>query len=154
MKKIVYCYLVILLLLSNFLLAQDTLQTSELQRGDLKLIVTGFDNNKGNVKIILFNSKESYSDKKDKKSGYKYVITNIHKNKSEYIFKKIPFGEYAIKLYHDENENNKIETNFLGIPKEGYGFSNNVMGKFGPPGFDKAKFIFNSDSLNIGIKIR
>ena len=67
---------------------------------------------------------------------------------------KIPFGEYAIKAFHDEDRDDEIDMNFLGIPVESYGFSNNVRGIFGPPSFDKAKFLFNVDSLAIEIKLR
>ena len=45
--------------------------------------------------------------------------------------------------YNDENSNNRLDTNFIGIPKESYGFSNNKLGMFGPPDYDEVKFDFN-----------
>lgn len=54
-------------------------------------------------------------------------------------------GKYAIRYYHDENLNGKMETNLVGKPTEGYGFSNNVTGKFGPPPFEKWIFEINAD---------
>jgi uncharacterized protein (DUF2141 family) len=57
-------------------------------------------------------------------------------------------GKYAFKYFHDENNDEKLNTNFVGIPKEGYGFSNNAKGKFGPPSFEKMIFeIKQSDTL-------
>ena len=56
-------------------------------------------------------------------------------------------GNYAIAILHDENDDGKMNTNFLGLPKEGYGFSNNVMGTFGPPTFSKASFQYNANQI-------
>jgi uncharacterized protein (DUF2141 family) len=67
---------------------------------------------------------------------------------------ELPFGEYAIKIYHDENGNDELDTNFLGIPKEGVGFSNNPSARFGEPGFDEAKFVFDSPSMTVDIEIQ
>ena len=41
-------------------------------------------------------------------------------------------GTYSIGFFIDKNDNEKLDTNFLGIPKEQFGFSNDVMGRFGP----------------------
>ena len=54
-------------------------------------------------------------------------------------------GRYAVRYYHDENQNGKMETNLVGKPTEGYGFSNNVIGKFGPPPFEKWLFEVTGD---------
>jgi len=69
------------------------------------------------------------------------------------INKILPHGEYAITLYVDSNGNKKIDKNFLGIPKEQYGFSNNVMGKMSPPTFDQAKFMVTGPVIQ-NIKLR
>ncbi len=53
---------------------------------------------------------------------------------------KVPEGTYAIALYHDENDNNRCDRNFLGIPREGFGFSNNIKPSFSAPSFQKCKF--------------
>lgn len=61
-------------------------------------------------------------------------------NKCIIIVKDLKPGKYAFKYFHDENNDKEINTNFMGIPKEGYGFSNNAKGKFGPPSFEKMIF--------------
>lgn len=53
-------------------------------------------------------------------------------------FDGLPPGRYAIAAFHDENGNGEFDTNFLGLPKEGYGFSNNAAVRFGPPSFEEA----------------
>lgn len=66
----------------------------------------------------------------------------------------LPYGNYAISLYHDENNNKKLDTNFLKIPKEPYGFSNNARGIFGPPKFKDARFSFSRAEQEIRIEVK
>lgn len=61
-------------------------------------------------------------------------------------------GEYALRLFHDENGNGKLDTNMLGIPTEGYAFSNNVYGSFGPPAFERQLFDLKRDK-RISVKM-
>ena len=82
----------------------------------------------------------------------------IDQKKSEISDKRCSFtvadlkpGKYAIRYFHDENLNGKMETNLVGKPTEGYGFSNNVIGKLGPPPFEKWLFEIRSDT-NINLK--
>ncbi len=57
---------------------------------------------------------------------------------------KIQAGNYAISVYHDINSNAKLETSFLGIPREPIGVSNNAKGFMGPPSFKDCLFNFSS----------
>ena len=65
----------------------------------------------------------------------------------------LPNGEYAISLFVDFNGNKKIDKNFFGIPREQYGFSNNVMGRMSAPTFDQAKFMVTGPTTQ-NIKLR
>jgi uncharacterized protein (DUF2141 family) len=66
----------------------------------------------------------------------------------------VPHGEYAIAVFVDVNGNGKMDKNFLGIPKEQYGFSNNVMGKMAAPSFEMAKFsVTGPTTQNIKLRI-
>ena len=67
------------------------------------------------------------------------IIEEVKTGSATYIF-DIPDGTYAIGIFVDVNYNNKMDRNFLGIPKEQYGFSNNAKGNFGPPSFEAASF--------------
>jgi uncharacterized protein (DUF2141 family) len=53
-------------------------------------------------------------------------------------FPAIPPGDYAAQAFHDENANHKMDRNFLGIPKEGFGFSRDAKIRFAPPKWDEA----------------
>ena len=61
------------------------------------------------------------------------------------VFENVEAGTYAIRYYHDENENGKMDTGTFGIPKEGYGFSNNARGFMGPPDFEDMLFGVDGD---------
>lgn len=59
----------------------------------------------------------------------------------------LPKGRYAVRIFHDENNNGKLDTNFLGIPKESWGTSNNVKAIMAPPDFKKMLFDFPTTDL-------
>lgn len=120
-------------------------------KGQIKVIIKGLRNDKGIVQVSLFNSKEGFPSKY--KKAYRITTNIINKNQSEAYFKDVPFGIYAISVLHDENENTKFETNFLGMPNEGVGSSNNVKNKFSSPSFNDAKFNFDTDNKIINIEI-
>jgi uncharacterized protein (DUF2141 family) len=67
-------------------------------------------------------------------------IVKASKNGVTVAFDDLKPGPYAVSVLHDENSNKDMDQNKIGIPKEGFGFSNNARGSFGPPSFDKAKF--------------
>ena len=67
-------------------------------------------------------------------------------------FEELCTGQYAVRLYHDENDNQKLDTNVLGIPRERYGYSNNVRGWMGEPSFEHQLFRIESDTT-ITIKL-
>ena len=69
------------------------------------------------------------------------VIGKIENNKSVIVITELKVAKYGFRYFHDENSDEVLETNWMGIPKEGFGFSNNAKGTFGPPSFKK--WIFN-----------
>lgn len=121
------------------------------ENNDIKVNITNLRNDKGHILISLFKDGIGYPDKPDK--ALKRGKVSINNKTAIMIFKGLPPGNYAIAILHDENDDLKMNTNFFGIPKEGYGFSNNVMGTFGPPGYSKAKFIHRVGS-NTMIQIK
>lgn len=103
----------------------------------LHVEVTGVEEDRGVVIIALLDSEESY-DSEDRAARSANVTPAG--GRATASFEGLPFGTYAIKVVHDANNNGRLDTNFVGIPKEPFGFSNDAMGRFGPPGFDDASF--------------
>jgi uncharacterized protein (DUF2141 family) len=89
----------------------------------------------GTVMVAIFNSEGTFLKAPAKGSGAPAV-----QNGTTIVIKDLPEGEYAFAVYHDANGNGKMDKNLLGIPTEDYAFSNNAMGKMGPPSFANAKF--------------
>jgi len=80
------------------------------------------------------------------------VNLEVNGPSATHVFLNIPAGTYAISVIQDENLDGKLTKNFLGIPKEPYGFSKNKYGMFGPPAFENVSFEVENDS-NISLTI-
>ena len=103
---------------------------------------------KGVLHLAIYSSKKVFeSDRGDEPGPQPGIVAGSIKNIDTEVYKEtfeIPAGTYAVGYYVDVNENEKLDTNFFGIPKEEYGFSNNVRGKFGPPTFESASFTLDA----------
>ncbi|HEY1872489.1 MAG TPA: DUF2141 domain-containing protein [Chitinophagaceae bacterium] len=119
--------------------------------GTLTINLTNFRNNKGHAGLTLFKGEEGFPKSPEKAVRALYVP--IANNKAVVVFDNLPEGEYAISVYHDENDNKKMDTNFFGIPKEGVGASNNARGHLGPPKYSDARFVFRVNQQTISIQI-
>lgn len=109
---------------------------------------SGMESDKGKLYVALYNSKETFL-----KKGFKGDIIPIKEKKATVVFKDIPSGTYAISTFHDENNNQKMDTRIFGIPKEPIGISNDAKGFMGPPKFKDAKFELNKDvQMTINVK--
>ena len=141
-----------LIILSLFFIISMTMgQTAFANRTTtLEIHITGFDNTDGVAKVAVINSKENYETEENLFKGFNFKIEN-----NEVIQTiTLPFGEYAIKVFHDENSNDEMDTRMFGIPTERYGFSNNAKGAFGPPEYEDARFILNLPEQKISIKLQ
>jgi outer membrane protein len=92
--------------------------------------------NTGTVIFVLFNSANTFGDLRDPAKVVKQPLDG----RQVYHIDDVPHGEYALMVYHDENENGRIDKNFIGIPNEILGFSNRYKPK-GPPSFKRAAFV-------------
>lgn len=120
--------------------------------GTIRVEVTGLHNDKGKVLLSLYNAGEGFPSKANK--AFRNKSGSIKNETCTVTFADVAPGKYAISLLHDENSNNEVDKNGIGIPKEGIGFSNNVEVTFGPPGFDEASFTVKEDETEVKIKIK
>jgi len=111
-------------------------------RGDLTMKVVGLQSSEGQVKFDLDNSADTFEPKRNAKPSYMKGKAKIENKGATFVFKNVPCGDYAIKIYHDENMNEDLDMRFFKIPKEDYSFSNCKDCTL-PPSFDKAKFKFD-----------
>jgi uncharacterized protein (DUF2141 family) len=101
--------------------------------------INGLRNDKGQLVCSLYSSADGFP--KDAQKAIARTSAAIKDKRGVCEFMGIaPNATYAISVFHDENSNGKLDTNFMGIPREGVGASNGARGHFGPPKFDAAAF--------------
>ena len=120
------------------------------QQNTLTVNITGINSIKRNVYVYLYTSEEGFPIEISKASGFKKL--KVTKNSMTVYFKNLKSGTYAISVYQDIDTNGKINQNFLGIPKEPVGVSNNAEGFMVPPKYEDAKFNLNANK-SIDIKL-
>lgn len=130
----------VLVLITSFIFAGN--------KGTISVNITKVKNH-GTVYVAIFNKAEGFPMNSD--NAFQREMKKANKSKLNFVFSELPFGTYAISVWHDENDNGKFDTNFLGIPKEGVAVSNNAKGMMGPPKFKDAKFLFKKNKLKMSI---
>jgi len=103
----------------------------------------------GQVKVSVFNSKSTFL----KIPLIKKQVQAAANGQTVLSFEDLPAGDYAVSVVHDQDADGKLDRNFIGKPREPFGFSNNVHVKFAPPAFDKAKFTVDRQNQVIVIDL-
>lgn len=137
-------------LLFSFLLLFYTVTPKE--ESAIRIKITGLRNQKGHVLINLFNGQNGYPD--NAANAFRKARVEINGSEASVKFTDLPAGKYAFAVLHDENDDGVMNKTGVGIPKEGYGFSNNVTGAFGPPSWKRAGFSHNKNETIQTVRIR
>ncbi len=117
---------------------------------ELTINITNIKILKGEIIIGVFNTDVDFLKEGVAIKNYSIKVDN---NTGTLVIKDLPKGDYAISLYHDENSDGICNRNMLGIPKEGYGFSNNIKPKFSAPAYEDCKFsLVNKKVLDIVLR--
>ena len=119
--------------------------------GTLVVTIQGFRSAKGHARVAVFNRTAGFPD--DESAAYRTVATNISDGQAGVRFDDLPLGDYAVATYHDENNDAKLNKGLFGVPKEGYGVSNNVVHAMRAPRFEEARFPLNSISHTVNINV-
>ena len=115
----------------------------------LHVTILGLRSDKGDVHIALYDNPATFP---DPDGMILDIEVPIDLNKARYSFKNLTQKDYAIAIYHDENNNDSFDQSFFGIPLEDYAFSNNASVFLGPPSFSDAAFQL-SGTRQISIRI-
>ncbi|OGU57543.1 MAG: hypothetical protein A2X64_04770 [Ignavibacteria bacterium GWF2_33_9] len=143
--------LLLLVFCTNLIITSESI--TQVQKGSIILEAKGFKNDDGKARILIFSTKEKKGFPSNQNNAFIKKVVDIKNKQIAVTFDEIPFGDYAISVHHDVNGDGKVNTNLIGIPKEGLGASNDAKGNFGPPKFEKAKFSLNSSEKQIKIYI-
>ena len=119
-----------------------------LQESRLNLEISGIEELNGSIMVAIYDSKEDFLSENVMSSGQFQVKTKLVKGQLS-----LPYGKYAISVFHDTNNDGELNTKIFGIPKEPVGFSNNVKGSFGPPKFEQALINFDRDDQLLKIEL-
>jgi uncharacterized protein (DUF2141 family) len=80
--------------------------------------------------------------------------SKIENRQAVCVFSGVAPGDYAVSVFHDENANGTLDRNFIGMPKEGVGASNDAAGKLGPPRFEDARFSYKGGQQTLTIHLK
>ena len=117
----------------------------------LQLNVYGVSDIRGNLMIAVYESKKEFP---EFGKGDINIVHKVDTRTPKVLINNLIVGKrYAIAIFHDANGNKFLDKNFLGMPEEKYGFSNDARGTFGPPYFSEASFVVSKD-LKVSISIR
>ena len=143
--------------LSRIFFVSSLLAMLEIQASEL--VINLSDQKKaGTLMLAIYNNAEAFEgsvikEKRSEVGVFKGLELYLEPKDSMRLSIEIPDGEYAIAFFIDANGNKKLDKNFLGIPKEQYGFSNNAMGTLSAPTFEQAKFKVAGNTVqNIKLK--
>lgn len=124
--------------------------TADDATGRVTVETVGYKKDKGDALISLANSRAVFESDKE---VFRSAAVPVAGGKATAVFDDLPYGEYAVKVFHDANQNRKLDFGMMG-PKEAYGFSNNARGTFGPPDYDETKFSFETGQLTVEIDVK
>jgi uncharacterized protein (DUF2141 family) len=121
----------------------------------LNVTVSGLRSDRGSVVLALFRGGAGFPN--DGKKAVAHATVRVGPGKTaEAAFPDLPPGEYALSLFHDENNNGRLDTSAFGFPREGFGTSNDPKVRLGPPRWKDAKFsvLGGTGGQTVSIKMR
>jgi uncharacterized protein (DUF2141 family) len=119
----------------------------------IHITILNIRNSIGTIDCALFDSPNGFP-RDVLHSAMRLVIMKVSDTKARRDFEGLPSGTYALVVLHDENMNGRIDTNWLGVPKEGYGFSNDAKAAVRAPSFTDAGFVYDGKTLDLTITLR
>jgi uncharacterized protein (DUF2141 family) len=136
-------------LIKTLCLVAPIITTSLASAADLTVQIDDVKSSEGFLSVAVYNSADTFL-----KKPLTGVRTQATKDGKSVVVKDLPAGEYALVVFHDVNQNGKMDRNMMGIPTEDYAFSNNAMGNMGPPSFEAAKFQVSEAGASTKVSLR
>jgi uncharacterized protein (DUF2141 family) len=131
-------------------LAQAFAQAPSSSQNILRVQLSGFRSNNGKPHCTIYNDAAAFPSH-DEKAVKESEAPSIANSGAEVDFAGLAPGKYAMVCFHDENNNGKFDENALGMPKEGYCFSNNIHPRFSAPTFEQCAFDYQGGDQSISI---
>ena len=138
-------------LFSALALASVVFAAGEASAARIVVTITGLKSNEGGVYVGLYATPSKFL------NGTQVDVMKKVRASTGPItvaFDNLPAGTYAVGAYHDENNNNHLDTNLLGLPTEGYALSNGIRAVTSKPTFQQAAFAVGNDGAAVSLQIR
>jgi uncharacterized protein (DUF2141 family) len=152
MKKILTIVITLFFAAAGSIFAEENLQITPSPSGTITVHITGLKNLEGKLGVSLYNSKKGFPGKHEQ--AYASALKKVTGATDSILFEHLPYGTYAVSIMHDENNNGKLDTNFIGIPKEGVGVSNNPKIGMGGPKFKDSVFTLDAKNIELTIAMK
>lgn len=122
-------------------------------QGVLEISVTNIENGRGTLYIAILDSPEGWLQSDSKSKPFRDVTQAVSSTDDLLIsIEDLPPGKYAISMFQDLDGDAEMDTNFIGFPKEPFGFSA-PMGKFGPPEYEEAAIEFSGEDTSVDVSL-
>lgn len=108
----------------------------------LEVVVSGVESSEGNVLVAVYNEASAFP---KFERVFRTGAARAETGSTRVVLRDLPPGQYALAVFHDENGNDALDKNFLGFPKEAYGFSKARTRTFGPPSFEDCALVLRED---------
>ena len=128
---------------------EEILDNLDSETTNIQLEISGFNNTNGQLAIAVFNNSTAFESEEETYMDSILIITD---NEMIILIEDIDPGTYAINIFHDENKNHELDINWLGMPQEGFGFSNNPSIGFSAPTYDECNFMIE-EGQTLGVPI-
>lgn len=109
---------------------------TELWAQQINFSIEGVNSSQGKIYIQLFQGEEAYKSQQP----FQAKVVKAQAGTQHITFPNTPTGDYGVRFFHDENDDGELATNMVGMPTEGYGYSNAAKPSFGPVRYDQIKF--------------
>ncbi|MBX3016492.1 MAG: DUF2141 domain-containing protein [Bdellovibrionaceae bacterium] len=128
------------------------MSAATVEAATLNLQINSIRNDRGSVLVSLYDRADGFPD--DPEAALHVRKVKARAGEMTIVFRDLAPGTYAVAFIHDENDNGKLDTNLIGIPKEGFGFSNDPRLRFGPPPFSASAFELRVPGGTANVKMK
>ncbi|WP_163933514.1 DUF2141 domain-containing protein [Paraferrimonas sp. SM1919] len=139
--------------LKRMLLIATTVFVGNVMAEPLTVTIDGIKSNQGNIVVQFYDNKKDWMEEDLERMVHKKVLSAADLQGTTTFDVELNYGEYAIYVYHDKDANGELNSNWIGIPREPVGCSNNAKGSMGPPKYKDAKFSFNAEQNSHSLTI-
>jgi uncharacterized protein (DUF2141 family) len=119
-------------------------------RANINLEIEDIAQGRGEIVVLVYNQQQDFL---QESKAFRSYTAQMVKGKAKIQLKKLPEGEYAISVFHDQNYDKRLTKNFLGIPLEGFGFSRNPKVRLGPPDYRDCVIRYSGETIKEKISL-